>query len=619
MQTDEKLKKRIAYEKMLAGISERAVSVDDLNHFLDSSLMSMGSILDVSRIFIFLYQPSSNTFYCICEWVAQGITTLKELNELTLSIPWGTKQLKDGHVINFQDTRDIPGEQLRERLLAADVKSTLSVPLFIKGELYGFMGFDECRRHRQWIDEDMYILTTAAQIISKAIENKKYEEELEKHRSRLESIFRSVQDAIITVDTKMNVLEANKAAENVCGFKLIAGKPFTDCTKDCDQSCHEVLLETLKSRKTIQGYQTECGHRNRDKLIAMVNSSPLLDGSGNFVGAVLVIRDITRLTHLEEELKQRYHFQNLVGKSKVMQEIYDSLKILTNLGTTVLITGESGTGKEMAAKALHYAGIRASGPFVTVNCAALAENLLESELFGHVKGAFTGADRDKIGRFEAADGGTILLDEIGNISQLIQLKLLRVLQEKEFERVGESNPRKVDVRLIASTNRDLKEAIQEGEFRKDLYYRLNVIEIKLPPLRDRSEDIPLLIHHFCRILNKSYNKNITGVSDKVLETFMNYPWPGNVRELEHALERAFVLCRDRTIRREHLPTEIRDFEHVEKRLSDKKTDDDPEEILNALKKTDWNISKAARSLGISRWTMYRRFQKYNISRPTEKL
>lgn len=204
------------------------------------------------------------------------------------------------------------------------------------------MGFDECRRHRQWIDEDMYILNTAAQIITRAIETKKYEEELEKHRSRLESIFRSVQDAIITVDTEMNVIEANKAAEKICGFKIVNGQPFTDLTRECDQSCLEVLQETLASQKTIQGYQIECKHPHRNKLIAMVNSSPLLDGSGKFVGAVLVIRDVTRLTHLEEELKQRHHFQNLVGKSEIMQKIYDSLKILSNLGTTVLITGESG-------------------------------------------------------------------------------------------------------------------------------------------------------------------------------------------------------------------------------------------------------------------------------------
>lgn len=619
MQTDEKLKKRITYERMLAGISERAVSVDNLDNFLDSSLRRMGSILDVSRIFIFTYQPSSDTFSCICEWVAEGIDTLKKLNELTIFVPWGTERLKAGRIINFQDTRDIPGEQLRERMLAVNAKSTLTVPLFIKGRLYGFMGFDECRHHRKWIDEDMYILTTAAQIITKAIENKKYEEELERHRSHLESIFSSVQDAIITVDTEMNVIEANKAAETICGFKLISGQPFTDCTRECDRSCHEVLKGTLRDRRTIREYKIECGHKHRYKLVAMVNSSPLLDGSGKFMGAVLVIRDITRLTHLEKELKERYHFQNIIGKSEKMQELFSLLEILANQATTVLITGESGTGKDMAAKALHYAGTRASGPFVTVNCSALAENLLESELFGHVKGAFTGADRDKIGRFEAADGGTILLDEIGDISHLIQLKLLRVLQEKEFDRVGESKPRKVDVRAIATTNRNLKEEITRGKFREDLYYRLNVIEVKLPPLRERYEDIPLLIDHFCRVFNKSYNKNIDGVSDEVLEKFIYYPWPGNVRELEHAIEMAFVLCRNQTIQLEHIPTEIRDDTLIKKRTLIRRTDDDPDQILKALEKTDWNISKTARLLGISRWTMYRRFEKYNISRPIEKL
>ena len=275
METDEKLKKRIAYEKMLAGISERAVAVDDLDQFLDGSLRSMGSILDVSRIFIFTYRPVSETFSCICEWVARGITSLAALDELKITIPWGTKQLKDGQIINFENTRDIPGDQYRERLLAADVNSTLNVPLFIKGDLYGFMGFDECRYHRQWIDEDVYILTTAAQIITRAIENKQYEEELEQHRSRLESIFASVQDAIITVDTDMNVIEANKAAANICGFKIDTGQPFSDCTTECDRSCLEVLQKTLNTRSTVQDYQIECGHRDRSKLIAMVNCSPL--------------------------------------------------------------------------------------------------------------------------------------------------------------------------------------------------------------------------------------------------------------------------------------------------------------------------------------------------------
>ena len=621
MQTEERLKKRIAYEKMLAGISERAVLVDDLNDFLQESLRSMGDILDVSRIFIFTYQPVFDTFSCICEWVAKGVTTLEALDELKIKIPWGSRHFKEGKIINYENTRDIPGAQYRERLLAADVQSTLNVPLFIKGDLYGFMGFDECHYHRKWIDEDVYILNTAAQIITRAIENKRYEEALERHRSRLESIFGSVQDAIITVDTDMNVIEANPAAEKICGYSIDTGQRFIDCITECDKSCLEVLQKTLKTRSTIRDYQIECGHRKRKKMIAMVNSSPLLDSAGNFMGAVLVIRDITRLAHLEEELKERHHFQNIIGKSEKMQKVYDLLRTLVNQTTTVLITGGSGTGKEMAAKALHYGGTRANGPFVTVNCSALAESLLESELFGHVKGAFTGADRDKIGRFEAADGGTILLDEIGDVSPLIQLKLLRVLQEKEFDRVGESNPRRVDVRVLASTNRDLKEAIRKGEFREDLYYRLNVIEINLPLLHDRYEDIPLLINHFCEIFQKTYDKKIAGVSDEVLQAFMNYPWPGNVRELEHAIERAFVLCRNHTIQLEHIPAEIRNFIPVRivRRLTTKQRGDDPEAIRSALEKTDWNISKAARLLGISRWTMYRRFEKYNISRPGDNM
>lgn len=619
MATDEKLEKRIAYEKMLAGISEQAVSVDDLDDFLIASLKSLGSILDVSRVFIFEYQPASDSFACICEWVLPGIASLGELNEMMIAIPWASRQLKEGNVIDLQDIRDLPGKRYQDRLRAANVKSTLNVPLFTKGELYGFMGFDECRYHRKWQDEDMYILTTAAQIVTRAIENKKYEEELEQHRSRLESIFSSVQDAIITVDTDMNVIEANKAAENICGFKFTTGRPFTDCTRECDQSCVGILQKTLRKRRTIREYQIECGHFGRKKLVAMVNSSPLLNGHGRFLGAVLVIRDITRLTHLEKELKERRHFQNIVGKSKQMQEMYYLLEILADQGTTVLITGESGTGKEVAARALHYGGRRAKGRFVTVNCSALAENLLESELFGHVKGAFTGADRDKVGRFEAADGGTILLDEIGDMSQLLQLKLLRVLQEKEIERVGESNPRKIDVRVIASTNRNLKSAISTGEFRKDLYYRLNVMEIKIPALRERYEDIPLLISHFCKLFGETYKKDIDGVSNEVLETFMQYPWPGNVRELEHAIERAFVLCRNRVIELEHIPSEIKDNVRGERGSAAKKSGDNPEELIKILEKTDWNISKAARILGISRWTVYRRFEKFQITRPFEKV
>jgi PAS domain S-box-containing protein len=442
-------------------------------------------------------------------------------------------------------------------------------------------------------------------------QRKETEKELAEHRTRLEAIFGSVKDGIVTVDPELRIIEANKSTENICGIavKEIAGKTFSQCLNHCSKSCSEVLRQTLKKKLTIKEYRVECGHHQRHQQTVSVSSSPLLDPEGNFMGAVLVIRDITLLRDLERELRERHQFQNIIGRSKKMQDIYRLLEDLANLETTVLITGESGTGKELVARALHYSGQRAFKPFVTVSCSALAESLLESELFGHVKGAFTGAIRDKQGRFQAANGGTILLDEIGDISPLIQLKLLRVLQEKEIERVGESIPQKVDVRVIACTNKDLKEKVRRGEFRQDLYYRLKVVEVPLPPLRERLEDLPLLVDHFCYSFNERFKKNIEGISNEVLGKFMDYPWPGNVRELEHVMEHAFVICHGGVITLEHLPLEIRDYERSEKITLPKTHAKEPkqaQEILDALNKTGWNKAKAARILGIGRRTIYRK-------------
>lgn len=448
-------------------------------------------------------------------------------------------------------------------------------------------------------------------------DRKEIEREMAEHRSRLEAIFASVKDGIVTVDPELKIVEANKSTENICGIavKEAAGKIFSQCFSQCSKSCSEVLRQTLKKKMTIKEYRVECGHQQRHQQTVSVTSSPLLDPKGNFMGAVLVIRDITLLRDLERELRERNRFQNIIGRSKGMQDIYRLLEDLANLETTVLITGESGTGKELVARALHYSGQRAFQPFVTVNCSALAESLLESELFGHVKGAFTGAIKDRQGRFQAANGGTILLDEIGDISPLIQLKLLRVLQEKVFERVGESISQQVDVRVIACTNKDLKEKVRRGEFRQDLYYRLKVVEVSLPPVRDRLEDVPLLVDHFCRSFNERFKKNIEGISSEVLSTFMNYPWPGNVRELEHVLEHAFVLCHGRVITLEHLPSEIRDYERIEKISTPKIHGKEPkqaEEILNALNEARWNKTKAARMLGISRRTVHRKIHLYQL-------
>jgi len=442
-------------------------------------------------------------------------------------------------------------------------------------------------------------------------DRKEAEHKLAEHRSRLEAIFSSVRDAIITIDPKLCIIAANKSTQTICGIAVneATGREFSECQTTCSRSCNEVLRQTLTQKSAIKEYRVECEHKQRPHQVVSVSSSPLLDPEDNFMGAVLVIRDITILRDIERGLRERSHFQNLIGKNKTMQDIYSLLEDLANLDTAVLVTGESGTGKELVARALHYSGNRAFKPFVTVNCSALAESLLESELFGHVRGAFTGAIKDKQGRFQAANGGTILLDEIGDISPMIQLKLLRVLQEKEFEHVGSSTPQKIDVRVIACTNKDLKEKVNRGEFRQDLYYRLKVVEVALPPLRERLEDLPLLIDHFRLSFNNRFNKNIEGISGEVLNIFMNYSWPGNVRELEHVLEHAFVLCHGATITMQHLPVDIRNLERINDLPQIKpqiKKSNGNQDILDALTKTGWNKAKAARLLGISRQTIYRK-------------
>ena len=454
-------------------------------------------------------------------------------------------------------------------------------------------------RHKSILDEKSLLKA----------ENKRY-------RRNMEAIFKSLNDGIVTVDREMCVIDANEATKNICGFspKEIVGKEFDKVLSRCNKPCNKVLKETLKTKKTIREFRVECRHQVRSGQIVLLSSSPLIDRNNRFSGAVLVVRDITRLTDLEEKLKEKHRFHNIIGKSLGMQEIYRLTEYLADTETSVLITGESGTGKELVASAIHHRGKRAGKPMVTVNCSALAETLLESELFGHVKGAFTGAIKDKAGRFQLADGGTVFLDEIGDISPIVQLKLLRVLQEKQFERVGDSKTIKVDVRVIAATNRNLKEKIRLGEFREDLYYRLKVVEIAIPPLRKRREDLPLLVNHFCRFFENSFNKKINGVSDEVLTTFMNYPWQGNVRELQHAIEHAFVICRGRNITLDHLPSEIIEYSKGTSRAHGKKFINEPNEILQALDKTDWNKAKAARMLGISRQTIYRKINEFGLAK-----
>jgi two-component system response regulator AtoC len=340
--------------------------------------------------------------------------------------------------------------------------------------------------------------------------------------------------------------------------------------------------------------------------------------------AELLVRKLAEHQELLEEnlsLRQRlddhYRFENIITKSAKMQRVIEVIKVVAKSNATVLVTGESGTGKELVARAIHSQSNRHNKPFIAVSCAALPESLLESELFGHEKGSFTGAYAQKKGKFEFGEGGTLFLDEIGEMSANIQVHLLRVLEEKEFTRVGGNEPIKVDVRVISATNKDLRKAIEKQEFREDLYYRLNVVNVELPPLRERKEDVPLLAQHFLNKFASENRKEISGFSPEALEFLLDYDWPGNVRELENAIERAVILAKNSLITVDDLPQENLSLGYS---IGSKKSikEVEKEHILNVLRKTGDNYSEAARILGISRMTLYNKAKEYGFdSKKTE--
>jgi len=349
-----------------------------------------------------------------------------------------------------------------------------------------------------------------------------------------------------------------------------------------------------------------------------ISTAILKDKDGNVIGGVETFRDLSEVKELRKELKEKHSFEDIVSKNSRMLELFNILPDVAESESTVLIEGESGTGKELFAKAIHNLSPRRNGPMITVNCGALPENLLEAELFGYKAGAFTDARKDKPGRFEIAAGGTIFLDEIGELSPAMQVKLLRVLQERTFEPLGGTESVKADVRVIAATNQNLDELVKKGRFRQDLFYRINVVRLKLPPLRERKEDIPLLVDHFIEKFNRLKGKGIRTVSPDVMVALMNHNFPGNVRELENIIEHAFVLCQGDTIRINHLPDYLRPKQGAEKMISTARNLEEVEAryIEEVLRRNNYNRSAAARELGIHKTTLWRKVKKLGIKLPS---
>ncbi len=442
---------------------------------------------------------------------------------------------------------------------------------------------------------------------------------LYKENARIMAILNSITDGVMTVDNEWRITSFNPAAEKITGYRAeeVIGKVCAEVmrSKSCEGECP--LKKTMQTQTAIYDFEMDFIKKDGEVVPISVNTALLIDEEGEIIGGVETFRDLSIYKRLTEELHLKYSFSNLVGKDEKMQKIFTLIKEISPTSTTVLITGETGTGKELVARAIHYNSPRRNRPFIKIDCAALPETLLESELFGYKKGAFTDARANKPGKFELANGGTIFLDEIGELPMSIQAKLLRVLEHQEFEPLGGIKTVKVDVRIIAATNQDLKKAMREKRFREDLYYRLNVVVIELPPLRERVEDIPLLIEHFINIFREKFDKPINRVSQKAMDLLLDYSWPGNIRQLEHAIEHAFIHCQGRTIEMQHLPEEIRKKVpmSIEKGIIQSENPLEQAEkaiILEVLKETGWNREKTAQRLNISRITLWRKMKKYGI-------
>ena len=439
------------------------------------------------------------------------------------------------------------------------------------------------------------------------------------------TVVNTLHDGLMVVDPEGTIVAMNPAAEKLTGYRSgeLVGRNcgILNCT-GCEvfNQGHKKAFCSLFATGAVRAKECMITNKAHRAVHVSKNASVLKDDDDRIIGAVEMFTDQSELVHKQMEvdsLRKSYQledgFHGMVGRSNAIQHVFNLVESVAPTAAPVMILGQSGTGKELVARAIHEVSPRSKGPFIKVNCAALNENLLESELFGHEKGAFTGAERVRIGRFEAAHGGTIFLDEIGDIPLSTQVKLLRVLEEREIERVGDHRPIKVDVRIVTATNKNLEELIREGSFREDLYFRISVFPLSIPALKDRREDIPVIFENFLQQQALKTRKNAAGIHPDAMEKLLNYDWPGNVRELKNAIEYASVLCTGREFQMHHLPPRIvsppgegvPDRENVKDRH-------ERENLLQLLRECGGNQSEVARRLGVSRVTVWKRIKKFHI-------
>lgn len=432
------------------------------------------------------------------------------------------------------------------------------------------------------------------------------------------TILNSLAEGVITVDKEFKITFINEAASLMTGFQKdeVIGKICKNVFKSeyCSENCP--IARILKFGKSIFDYDSQIECKNSAPIPIRLNAALLKDETDNPAGGVITFRDLSILKKIEGMLKQESNFHGLISNSKSMKEIFTLIEQISDSDAPVLITGETGTGKELIANAIQSLSKRNKNKYVKVNCSVIPHNLLASELFGHAKGAFTDAQKERVGRFELADGGTIFLDEIGEMSLPMQPQILRVVQDGTFERLGESITKSVDVRIITATNTNLEKAIAEGKFREDLFYRLNVIHINLPPLRKRLDDIPLLANHFLKKFTLIYKKNIPFIEAECLEHLTNWHWPGNIRELENAIEYAVIRNKpDKSLCICAFPAKIRENIFCKQKnniIPDVHMPFENTSLIELLNQHKWNKSKVAQILGVDRTTLWRKLKSMGI-------
>ncbi len=444
--------------------------------------------------------------------------------------------------------------------------------------------------------------------------------EIIEEKNKLETIFNSLIEGTFTINNEWEITSFNRAAQTITSFTIseAIGKKYWQVFPSEDGKEDLKLRDFIADHKQTLLRETTIIRKDGSRVLVRINSAPLMNTAGDKIGRVVTFEDISVMKNLSDHIGERFHFANIIGRSKSMLKVYEMMENVIKTDSTVLITGESGTGKEVIARAIHLNSDKKSEPFVAVNCAAFAESLLESELFGHEKGAFTGAISSKPGRFELAGNGTLFIDEIGDLPLSIQVKLLRVLENRQFERVGGTKTIQLNARIISATHRNLEIEIAKGKFREDLFYRINVINIELPPLNERTDDLPNLINHFMEKYNQKFKKNVHYISPNTLKVLTHYNWPGNIRELENVIEHAFVVCNGEAIKTEHLPLKFQDILN-ELNLSDTKNDKttpfesvEKQLIATTLQKHNSNRTKTAAALGINKTTLWRKMKKYNL-------